>query len=180
MKTLTIKILLEYKEIVFRDIEISASSTLEDLHFSILKAFGFEGDQMASFLVSGEGWQAEAEYSLESLSDDDHSHVMKNVKIEEVIREIGDSLTYIYDYLSEWKFELEVIDVNENKADPIGKLVNQKGKAPSENEKKLSGDDAQSILMKELLGDDLDEEEGDDDLFDSDDFDSLDDYEEYL
>jgi hypothetical protein len=34
--------------------------------------------------------------------------------------------------------------------------------------------------MKELLGDDLDEEEGDDDLFDSDDFDSLDDYEEYL
>ncbi|MBD3660987.1 MAG: hypothetical protein HUJ11_02140, partial [Arenibacter algicola] len=160
MKSLTIKILLEYKDIVFRDIEISASSSLEDLHFAILKAFDFTGDQMASFLVSGEGWQAEAEYSLESLSDDDHSHVMKNVKIEEVIREVGDSLTYIYDYLSEWTFELEVIEVNETEIDPKGKVVQKKGKAPAENEKKLSGDDAQSILMNALLGDDLDEEEG--------------------
>lgn len=180
MKSLTIKVLLEYKEIVFRDIEIDASSSLEELHFAILKAFNFKGDQMASFLVSGEGWQAEAEYSLESLSDDDDSHVMKNVKIGEVIREVGDNLTYIYDYLSEWKFELEVIEVKGKEAAPKGKVINQKGRAPHENEKRLSGDDAQSILMKEILGEDLEEEEGDDDLFNSDDFDSLDDYEEYL
>ena len=105
---------------------------------------------------------------------------MKNVKIGDVLKEEGDCLTYIYDYLSEWKFELEVIAIEEKEADSKGKVVNQKGKAPKENEKRLSGDDAQSILMKEILGEDLEEEEGDEDLFNSDDFDSLDDYEEYL
>lgn len=180
MKSLTIKVLLMHQEVVFRDIEINASSTLEDLHYAILKAFDFEGNQMASFLVSGEGWQAEAEYSLESLSDDDLSHVMKNIKIGDVLREVGDHLSYIYDYMSEWKFEVEVIELKEQESNEEGKVINKKGKAPNENEKKLSGDDAQSILMNALLGDELDEEEGDEDLFDSDDFDSLDDYEEYL
>ncbi|MAC95089.1 MAG: hypothetical protein CMC96_06280 [Flavobacteriales bacterium] len=180
MKALTIKVLLEHNDIIFRDIEINSEANLEDLHKAILSAFSFEGNQLASFLVSGDGWQAEAEYSLESLSDDDHSHVMKNVKIGDVLKEEGDCLTYIYDYLSEWKFELEVIAIEEKEADSKGKVVNQKGKAPNENEKRLSGDDAQSILMKEILGEDLEEEEGDEDLFNSDDFDSLDDYEEYL
>ena len=47
-----IRIILDVKEDVFRDIEIEATSTLEDLHHAITQSFGFLGNEMASFYKS--------------------------------------------------------------------------------------------------------------------------------
>jgi hypothetical protein len=51
------RIILDAKEDVFRDIEIGSENTLEELHNSITQAFGFEGNEMASFYVSNENWE---------------------------------------------------------------------------------------------------------------------------
>jgi hypothetical protein len=48
-----------------------------------------------------------------------------------------------------------------------------------QNERKLSGEDAESILMNAILGDEFDEENEDDDLFGDEGFESLDDFEEF-
>ena len=46
------RVILDAKEDVFRDIEINSENTLEEFHNSITQAFGFEGNEMASFYVS--------------------------------------------------------------------------------------------------------------------------------
>ena len=174
-----VKVLIESKNTVYRDILISSENNLEELFQSTISAFEFEGKQMASFIVEGEGWQAAAEYPLEPLGEND-SKLMAEVKIGEVFKNIGDQLTLIYDYMNEWKFHLEVMEVNElseHKETPT--VLRSRGSAPAENERELSGSDAESILMNAILGDELADEDEDDDLFDSGDFDSLDDYEEF-
>ena len=45
-------IILDTKEDVIRDIEIKSKNTFEDLHFVIVNAFGFAGNEMASFYLS--------------------------------------------------------------------------------------------------------------------------------
>jgi len=181
MKYFEVKVLVESKKTVYRDLLISSDNNLEEIYRAIIAAFEFKGDQMASFLVEGEGFQAVAEYPLEPLGEND-SELMAEVKAERVFKEAGDQLTLIYDYMNEWKFHLEVIEVSthdETKETPV--LLKSGGKAPAENERDLSGKDAESILMNEILGDELSEEDEDneEDFFDSGDHDSLDDYEEY-
>ncbi|MEQ8623759.1 MAG: hypothetical protein RJQ00_08110 [Vicingaceae bacterium] len=179
MNFFEVKVLIETKNTVYRDLLLSSENNLEELFKAIIDAFGFEGKQMASFIIEGDGWQAAAEYPLEALGEND-SKLMSDIKLSEVFKNIGDHLTLIYDYMNEWKFQIEVIGLNEQhsiKETPA--LLKSVGKAPNENERELSGNDAESILMNAILGDEFAEDENDDDLFDSDDFDSLDDYEEY-
>ena len=46
------RVILDAKEDIFRDIAIEKEATLEDLHNTIVNAFGFDGSEMASFYVS--------------------------------------------------------------------------------------------------------------------------------
>ena len=177
MNYFEVKVLVESRNTVYRDILISSENNLEELFQGIILAFEFEGKQMASFLVEGEGWQAAAEYPLEALGEND-SKLMTDVKIGEVFKNSGDQLMLIYDYMNEWKFHLEVMEVHEkSEKRETPTVLRSAGKAPAENERELSGSDAESILMNAILGDELSDD--DDDHFDSDDFDSIDDYEEF-
>jgi hypothetical protein len=56
------------------------------------------------------------------------------------------------------------------------------GESPKEEDRNVTGDDAQSILLKAMMGDEFAEEDDDlfKDPFESDNMESLDDYEEYL
>lgn len=177
MKQISLKVILESDELIFRDLKVAESKNLEELHYAILNAFDFKGREMASFLKTDENWEALAEYTLEKISDDAKAKLMNETTVGEVFTQEGDSLSYIYDYLKEWKFEIEAFHISEEESDEI-EVIHKHGKSPNENEKQLSGDDAESILMNAILGDEFEEEE-DDDLF-GDDFESLDDYEEYL
>jgi len=178
MKLYHLKILLESEEIVFRDLLVNENHDLEALHRAILSSFGFKGKEMASFIKTDDNWEALAEYTLEAISEESKAKLMKDAKISEVFSKEGDTLDYIYDYLNEWKFNLELLKIEE--AEPIDQIkeVGSHGKAPDENERSLTGKDAESILTNAILGDEFEEEE-EDDLFDEG-FESLDDYEEYL
>ncbi len=175
MSTTLLKVILDTDKLVFRDIAIPSNENLETLHYFILKAFNFEGKQMASFLKINDDWQIEKEFSLIPLANDDESILMKNHKIADVLSKVGDILSYNYDYLNEWKFEIEVIQVNKETITEA-KVIKVYGTAPKESEKNISGENAGTILMNEILG----EEDFEDDFFDSDSFDSIDDYEEFL
>lgn len=181
MNYIEIKVVLtEANSIVYRDILLSSENNMLQLHQAIIDAFEFEGKQMASFIVEGDSWQAAAEYPLESLGENDNE-LMKDVTVEQVLKEEGNQLTYIYDYLNEWRFHIEVMAIN-NKSEIIEtpKLLKSFGRAPIENERELSGKDAESILMDAILGDEFsEEEENEDDFFNSGDYDSIDDYEEF-
>lgn len=176
MNLFVIRLIPQTENIVFRDFLVSPDHSLKDLHDAILESVDFKSGQLASFLIYGEGIKALDEFPLEKLGEND-KQLMDEVKLSHCLKKVGDHLTYIYDYFNEWKFEIEYIEDREGKAIELPQLIKAQGKAPIQSDRSGMGDDAEEILMNALLGDELNIE--DDESFDSDQFDSLDDYEEY-
>ncbi len=181
MKEFLVKVLMETHQTVYRDILVHEDHTLFQIHELIKQAFGFTSNEFASFVKEQEGWDNDTEYPLEDVMNTGNP-TFEKVVVSDVFSEVGDQLTYVYDYLNEWKFYLEVIEI-EVKEDKIKepKILKRFGSPPKEEERNLNGDDAQTILLNAMMGDEFSED--DEDLFkdslDSDNMDSLDDYEEF-
>lgn len=108
------RIILDAKEDVFRDIEIDEENTLEELHNTITQAFGFEGQEMASFYVSNEKWEQGEEIALFDMSEGVNSvRVMNETTINDVTNREQPRLLYVYDFLSMWTFLVELADIAE-------------------------------------------------------------------
>ena len=108
------RIILDTDEDVFRDIEIQASATLEDFHNAIVQAFGFDGQEMASFYKSNEFWEEGEEVCLFDLGDEPGKlRIMSETFIDEVVSREETKLIYVYDFLSMWTFMIELADIGE-------------------------------------------------------------------
>lgn len=162
------RIVLDTLEDVFRDIEIEAEGTLEDLSNAIVQAFGFDGNEMASFYLSDEEWEQGEEIALFDLSDgSEPARMMNETAIDSVVDKSHRNLIYVYDFLSMWTFYVELADVGERE---LGKtypnLMYSHGILPDEApDKNFEADDEDSFDLDEF-GDDYDDM----------DFESLDDW----
>lgn len=109
-----IRIILDAKEDVFRDIEIEAGNYLEELHNAITQAFGFDGSEMASFYLADEEWEQGEEISLFDMSEAGSDiRLMNETAIDDVINEENPHLIYVYDFLSMWTFFVELGEIVE-------------------------------------------------------------------
>jgi len=108
-----IRVILNTKEDVIRDIAIDAVSNLEDLHNAINNSFGFTGDEMASFYRSDETWVQGEEHPLFDMSEGtDRKVQMTEVALSEVFQEANDKMLYVYDFFNMWSFYVELIQTN--------------------------------------------------------------------
>jgi hypothetical protein len=151
-------------EDVFRDLEISETDTLEDLHNIITQSFGFDGTEMASFYMSDDRWEQGEEISLFDLSEDNSARLMSETLINDVVHEIQPKLIYVYDFFSMWTFYVELAEIVEESAGTTyPNIMFVKGQVP---------DDApQKLFEADEFDDDFDEFEDD---LDIDDYDNLD------
>ena len=108
-----IRIILDAQDDVFRDLEIEAQNTLEDLHNAITQSFGFLGNEMASFYTCDESWNQEEEIALFDMSEDGNVRLMSKTLLEEVLSEASPKLIYVYDFLSMWTFYVELAAIEE-------------------------------------------------------------------
>jgi len=109
-----IRIILDAKEDIFRDIEIANSSSLEDLHNAVTQAFGFLGNEMASFYTCDEEWKQDEEIALFDVSEgEERTRLMNETLLEDVLSEHNPKLIYVYDFLSMWTFFVELADIVE-------------------------------------------------------------------
>ena len=77
---LHLRIILDHKKDVFRDIQLDASESLEHLHQTIVAAFDLQKGEMASFFLSNKNWDQEDEIPL--LSMQEGSSEMKDISID--------------------------------------------------------------------------------------------------
>ena len=105
---LRIRIILNVKEDVLRDIEIDASSSMIEFHKTISSFFGFDSSEPSTFFKSNDNWERDEEIKIFKLDDNDK--VYSDSSISEFINSKGDKLIYIYDFLNYWTF---FINVNE-------------------------------------------------------------------
>jgi hypothetical protein len=109
-----LRVILDTVEDIYRDIEIQASSTLEDFHNVITQSFGFEGQEMASFYVSNDAWEKGQEIALFDMSEKPgEKHVMSETILGDTLWEKQTKLVYVYDFLYMWTFMVELAEIVE-------------------------------------------------------------------
>ncbi|MGB7842183.1 MAG: hypothetical protein WBL21_05290 [Salinimicrobium sp.] len=108
------RVILDAEEDVFRDIEIMADNTLEDLHNVILQSFGFDGTEMASFYISDDKWNQGEEISQFDMEEGGSSiRLMNETSLDDVVNEDRTKLIYVYDFLNMWTFLVELAEIAE-------------------------------------------------------------------
>lgn len=185
MKIITLRIIPETEEVVYRDLEARSDNTFLELHQHLLKAFEFTDDQMASFYVSDEDWNKGQEISLFGIEDQEVLE-MQSTTVGSIFSSVNQKMLYTYDFLAMWNFTIEVMEIGAaDQKSKYPKVSRRFGDAPKQKAKTIDGSDAESILVNAMFDDgegDYDalfDDESEDDLFNDDRFESLDDYDEY-
>ena len=173
MKSYTFRVVIDTEEDIFRDIVILENQNFEELHHSIINAFGFEGDQMASFYMSNEEWDKGEEIGLMDMSFEEESGPlnMKTTLIGKMTKEPHQKILYVYDFLKMWIFYIELIkEGKENPEDGYPYVNLSFGEAPEESSKEIPD------LLDNMHGNNNIEEEIND-IFDEQEFEDFEDFE---
>jgi hypothetical protein len=116
MRIYRFRVLIDHESEAFRDIEIGSEQSFLDLHNAIKEAFGFIGQEMASFYVSDENWDKGPEIPLADIGfseDGDAPALMNEVYISDHIRSTSQRFIYVYDFLHMWMFMVELIQAGD-------------------------------------------------------------------
>ncbi|AQX09953.1 IS1096 element passenger TnpR family protein [Elizabethkingia ursingii] len=188
-----VRVILDAKDSVFRDIEIKDKQTLWNLHLGIKSAFSLQGEELSSFYFSDEEWTEGNAIPLEDMSDEGDGETMSDIYLNEAFAEKGAKMLFKYGLLDLWEFFCELQEIVEEKPAvnyPITafRFGNMPLKAPSKSGNgggKMAmpmADDEFGDISSDFKGDDFDdfdddeeEEEGGygDDLYDEEDLDKI-------
>jgi len=127
-----IRVILDVKQDVFRDIIVNETINLEELHFTIAKSFGFKGQEMASFYLTDATWEQGEEIPLFDMSEDENSFSMTNCITSMVLKKEGDKLIYIYDFFSMWTFFVELTEIIDENKENLPLIALSFGNTPDE------------------------------------------------
>ena len=101
-----IRVILESKEDVIRDIEINSDCLLSELHYYLIECFDLNKNELASFYTTNNELEINDEIPL--ISFEDRGSNMQNTKLEVVLDEHNNNLIYVYDYMKMWRFLIEL------------------------------------------------------------------------
>lgn len=111
-----IRVILDTKDDVFRDIEIRDKQTLFTLYKGIMSAFSLQGEELASFYESDKEWGQGREIPLEDMDDENSDETMADFFIHEAFPQLGSRMIFVYDYMEMWTFFVELMEIEEKKA----------------------------------------------------------------
>lgn len=110
-----IRIILDTKENIFRDVEIKDKQTLWNLHLGVKSAFSLLGEEMSLFTILEEGGVPVKTVPLEDMSDDGDGEIMSDVYINEAFSKKGDQVHFQYGFMDLWEFLCELVEISEEK-----------------------------------------------------------------
>ncbi|KNB61493.1 MULTISPECIES: IS1096 element passenger TnpR family protein [Chryseobacterium] len=146
-----IRVILDTKEDIFRDVEIKGKQTLWNLHLGIKSAFNLSGDELSTFNLLEEDGTIVKSVPLEDMSDEGDGEIMSDVYIDEAFEKAGDKAQFQYGLLDLWEFFCELVEVNpETKGVNYPITVYRFGNAPLKAPSK-SGSGAGSKNKKSAL-----------------------------
>lgn len=128
---LKLRVILNVKTDVLRDIIIDSKVTLKEMSDIISESFGFDSTEISTFHHTNEDWELLEEIKIFKIDESDIS--MENSLISDFLKFNGDKIIFIYDFLNYWTFFIELFDLNENMEDKFKfKCINSIGIVPSE------------------------------------------------
>ena len=117
-----------------REIQIDPEATFFDFLEAILKSVGYTNDQMTSFFICDEDWEKEKEVTLEEMDDNPEidNWVMKETAINELVEDEKQKLLYVFDYMTERCFFIELTEIITGKDMDGAKCTVKTGNAPKQ------------------------------------------------
>lgn len=168
-----IRVILDTKDNIFRDVEIKDKQTLWNLHLGIKSAFSLPGDDLSVFNILDEEGIVVKSVPLEDMSDEGGGEIASDVYISEAFEKVGDKVQFQYGFMDLWEFFCELVEESEDKPSvnypiTVYRFGNVPLKAPAKQGSKsssalLADDDLSSYLDEGLSGDFDDEDDFDDD-----------------
>ena len=95
----------------YRHIQIDEGETLLSLSDAILDAFGFMDDHLHSFFMNNRAWDKSAEYVCPMGERRGSQGSSDEVKLSNFRLGKGNMFLYIFDYGDEWRFQIKVLRV---------------------------------------------------------------------
>ena len=136
MAILKFRIYLEEDDSVYRDVAARHTQMFSDLHEIILKAFEFDNKHQATFYRSNDNWQRGREISLEKYDKAYKADplLMKETTIGSEIKNPNQKFIYVYDFIKNWTFLVELIHVSKEENPKINYpvVIRKEGIAPSQ------------------------------------------------
>lgn len=155
----------------FREIQIDPEATFYDFHKEILQSVGYADDQMTSFFICDDDWEKEKEITLEEMDDNPEmdSWVMRETKIADLVEDEKQKLLYVFDYMTERCFFIELAEIITGKSMNGAKCTQKTGEAPKQTVdfEEMAATTGSLDLDENFYGDqDFDLEDFDQDGFD--------------
>ena len=150
-----IRVILDTKDDVFRDIEIKEKQTLWNLHLGVKSAFSLQGDELSMFtILDDEGIEIKS-VPLEDMSDDGDGEIMSDVYLMEAFQKVGDKIQFQYGLIDLWEFFCELVEIIDEKPAvnypiTVFRFGNVPLKAPGK-----SGGSGKSVMAAAFLDDDF-------------------------
>lgn len=110
-----IRVVLDAKENIFRDIEIKEKQTLWNLHLGIKSAFSLQGDELSAFNLLEDDGTVIKSIPMEDMSDEGDGEIMSDIYLSEAFEKIGDKAQFQYGLLDLWEFFCELIEESQEK-----------------------------------------------------------------
>jgi hypothetical protein len=164
-EVLKLRVILDAKEDVFRDIEIKPEQNLEILHKVILKSFGLAEGEMSSFYKSDVDWNQGDEIPFMDMGmSKEPLPLMRDVHAGSVLSKNTPNLLFVYDFFNMWTFFVEFIsEVALDESDEYPRCTYNYGATPESAPVKDFGGEAPK---NDLFGDAFSEEDSEDQHFD--------------
>ena len=121
MAILKFRAYYEDDDAVYRDVVIKHTQTFLDLHNAILKAYEFDNKHQATFYRSNDSWQRGREISFAKYDKPYQAEplLMSQTTIGSEIRDTNQKFIYQYDFVKNWTFMVELINVSKEENNRI-------------------------------------------------------------
>ncbi len=115
-----------------REIQIDADAKFLELHKLILKACGYEDNQMTSFTICENGWEKGQEITLEEMDTDayEDSYIMAETELSEFLEDEKQHMLYTFDPLADRVFFIELSEIKTGQNLKEGKITRSLGEPP--------------------------------------------------
>ncbi len=153
MAVLKFRVYFEEDDSIYRDVAIKHTQSFLQLHQVILKSYEFDSKHQATFYRSNDNWQRGREISLAKYDRPYKVEplIMESTTIGSEIRNPNQKFIYVYDFVKNWGFLVELISVSkeENVKLEYPAVIKSEGIAPSQyGTKGLMGDKVTEVEEK--------------------------------
>src|ERR1700680_2276250 len=135
-ETRVFRVWLDGEPEVYREIEVDSARTLHHLAEAIVSAFELDFDHAFGFYTGkkpGSMLRTNPRYELFADTSESGARSVKRTKIAEAFPDVGDRMTFLYDYGDDWRFPVKLIGLSQKAAKVhYPRILASEGQAPEQ------------------------------------------------